>query len=67
MQPVFISDAETCSACDHAHDGAVIDGKAFPNGWHCDVNDVAGTGKKSHENYALCRFPDFWEGFDDDE
>jgi hypothetical protein len=66
-QPVYVSTAESCSVCEHAHDGAVIDGMAFENGWHCDVNDVAGTGHKSMELYALCRMPEFCEEWEDDD
>ena len=64
---VFKSEAESCAVCEHAIDGAVIDGYKFPKGWHCDVNDCAATNTKTAEKFALRRIPELWEDGDDDE
>ena len=59
--PIYQSDAESCAACPHAVDGAVIDGREYPQGWHCDVCDVAGNTPKGRERFAICREPGAWE------
>ena len=62
---VFRSDAESCAVCEHAVEGAVIDGRSYPGGWHCDVNDCAGTVNKAREQWALCRIDRLWEESED--
>lgn len=62
MQLLFESDAECCAECPHAIKGAVIDGIDFPNGWHCDMNDILGTHWEHRDrDVATCRDKELWE------
>jgi len=59
---VFESDAQCCAECEHAINGAVIDGSSFPDGWHCDVNDVLSTHRTASDHAgAICRDKKLWE------